>query len=102
MQAPQEVGLDEARLARKLAEVVSDPVLHITHLVKAARVQRLDPILRGRASEGGTSGVPPGSDLHIWRQAGVDQALRVGDRPFIELRDPSRERLNVGVQVGIR
>jgi hypothetical protein len=36
---------------------------------------------------------PTGTELDVRRQAVVDEALGVGDRPFVELGDPGRERL---------
>jgi hypothetical protein len=47
--------------------------------------QRFDPILGGGSPERSDARIPSGTDLDIRRQAGVDEALGVGDRPFVEL-----------------
>jgi hypothetical protein len=65
--------------------------------VEAARHQPFDPLLGGGSPERLDARIPPGADLDIRRQAGVDEAFRVGDRPFVELGDPGRERLYVPV-----
>ena len=45
--------------------------------------------------------MPPGTNLDVRRQAGVDQALGVGDRPFVELGDAGRERFYEHVEIGV-
>ena len=45
--------------------------------------------------------MPPGTNLDVRRQAGVDQALGVGDRPFVELGDAGRERFYKRVEIGV-
>src|SRR6202012_1706341 len=50
----------------------------------------------------GDAGVPAGAELDVRRQAGVDEALGLADRPFVEPGDPGRERLYVGVPFGVR
>jgi hypothetical protein len=79
-------------LACDLPQVVSEPILDVPRLVEAASHQRLDPLLRGRPPERSDARVPPGAELDIRRQAGVDEALGLSDRPFVELGDASRER----------
>jgi hypothetical protein len=86
------IGLG-AGLARDLAQPVSEPIFDIPRLVEAARPQRFDPFLGGGSSERSDARIPPGTELDVRRQAGVDEALGVGDRPFVELGDPGRERL---------
>src|SRR5271155_2164446 len=80
-------------LACDLAQVVSQPIFDISRLVEAARHQRLDPLLGGRSPERSDARIPPGAELDVRRQAGVDEALGLGDRPFVELGDAGRERL---------
>jgi hypothetical protein len=79
-----------ARLARDLAQVVSEPIFDIPRLVEAARDQGLDPLLGGRSPERSDARIPPGAELDVRRQAGVDEALGLGDCPFVELGDPVR------------
>ena len=88
-------------LARDLAQVVSEAIFDIPRLVEAARHQRFDPILGGRSPERSDARIPPGTELDVRRQAGVDEALGVSDRPFVELGDPGRERLYERVQFGV-
>jgi hypothetical protein len=75
-----------------LAHVVSEPIFDIPRLVEAARHQRFDPILGGGSPERSDARIPPGTELGVRRQAGVDEAFRVGDRPLVETCDPCRER----------
>ena len=82
-----------AGLARDLAQVVSEPIFDIPRLVETARHQSLNPLLGGRSPERSDARIPSGSELDIRRQAGVDEALGLSDRPFVELGDPGRERL---------
>jgi hypothetical protein len=88
---PVEMGLAAgendhgAGLARDLSQVVSEPIFYIPRLVEAERDQRLDPLLGGRSPERSDARIPPGAKLDVRRQAGVDEALRLGDRPFVEL-----------------
>src|ERR1700691_4152121 len=79
-------------LARDLAQVVSESIFDVPRLVEAARHQRLDPLLGSRSPERSDARIPPGAELDVRRQAGVDEPLGLGDRPFIELGDPGRER----------
>src|ERR1700683_1911385 len=81
-----------AGLARDLAQIVSEPIFDISWLVEAARHQRFDPFLGSRSPERSEARIPPGTELDVRRQAGVDEAFSVGDRPFVELGDPGRER----------
>src|SRR5258705_7644604 len=80
-------------LARDLAHVISKPIFDIPRLVEAARHQRLDSILGSGSPERSDARIPPGAEFDVRRQAGVDEALGVGDRPFVESGDPGRERL---------
>src|SRR5580704_95516 len=84
-------------LARDLAQVISEPIFDIPGLVEAARHQRFDPILGGGSPERSDARIPPGTELDIRRQAGVDEAFRVGDRPLVESGDPSCECFYEGV-----
>ena len=88
-------------LARDFAQVVSEPIFDVPRLVEAARHQRLDSLLGGGSPERGDARIPPGAELDVRRQAGVDEALGVGDRPFVEPGDPGRERLYERVQIGV-
>src|SRR5579859_6562625 len=92
---------DSRSLARKLAQIVSEPIFDIAWLVEAALHQCSDSILCGRSTERSDARVPPGAELDIRRQAGVDEALGLGDRPFVELGDPCRERLNERIKFGV-
>jgi hypothetical protein len=76
-----------------LAQIVSEPIFDIPRLVETARHQRFDPLLGGGSTERSYARIPPGTELDVRRQAGVDEPLGVGDRPFVELGDPRRERL---------
>jgi len=76
-----------------LAQVVSEPILDIPRLVEAACHQLFDPILGGGSTERCDARIPPRAELNVRRQASVDEAFGLGDRPFVELGDASRERL---------
>ena len=52
--------------------------------MEAVRHQRLDPLLGGRSTERSDARIPPGTELNVRRQAGVDEAFGVGDRPFVD------------------
>jgi hypothetical protein len=43
----------------------------------------------------------PAPSSTVRRQAGVDEALGLSDRPFVELGDPGRERFNERIQLGV-
>ncbi|MGA8490777.1 MAG: hypothetical protein WB711_10165 [Terriglobales bacterium] len=91
---PTEFGnASSAALARDLAQVVSDSIFDVPRLVEAARHQLFDPLLGGRSPERSDARIPPGAELDVRRQAGVHEALGLGDRPFVELGDPGCERL---------
>jgi len=78
-------------LAHDLAQVVSEPIFDVPRLVEAACHQRFDPLLGGRSTERSDARIPPGAELNVRRQAGVDEALGLGDRPFVELGDAGRK-----------
>jgi hypothetical protein len=84
-----------------LAQIESEPIFDIAGLVEAARHQRFDPILGRGSPERSDARIPPGTELDIRRQAGVNEALSVGDRPLIESGDPGCEGLYEGVQLGV-
>ena len=88
-------------LARDLAQVVSEPIFDIARLVEATRDQRLDPLLGCGSPERSDACIPPGAKFDVRRQAGVDEALGLSDRPFVELGDPGRERFNERIQLGV-
>ena len=90
-----------ADLARELAQVVSEPIFDISRFVEAAGHQRFDPFLGGGSADRSHARIPTGGELDIRRQAGVDEPLGVGDRPFVEPSDPRRERLYERVQIGV-
>jgi hypothetical protein len=69
--------------------------------VEPARHQLFDSILGGGSTERSDARIPPGTDLDVRRQAGVDEALGLSDRPFVELGDPGRERLYERIQIGV-
>ena len=76
-------------------------VFDIAGSLEASRGQRLDAILGGRAAQRCDAGVPAGTELDIRRQAGIDQPLRLSDRPFIEFGDTNRQGVDIGIEVGI-
>ena len=57
------------------------------------RHQRFNSILGSGSPERSDARIPTGTEFDVRRQAGVHKALGLGDRPFVELGDPSRERL---------
>ncbi len=69
--------------------------------MEAARHQRFDPLLGGGSPERTDARIPPGAELDVRRQAGVDEALGLCDRPFVELGDPGRERLYERIEIGV-
>src|ERR1700744_1261270 len=73
---------------RELPQIVAKSILYIAGLMKSLRHQRLDARLRGGAAERGDAGIPAGAKLHIRRQAGIDEALGIGDGPFVEAGNP--------------
>jgi hypothetical protein len=76
-------------------------IFDIPRLLEAPRDQRLDPLLSGRTPERIDARIPSDAELDVRRQAGVDEALGLGDRPFVELGDPGRERLHECIQIGV-
>jgi len=80
--------------ASQLTHMVSEPIFNITWLMETALHQCLYPGLAGGSPERSEARIPPGTELDVRRQAGVDEALGVGDRPFVEPGDPGCERLN--------
>src|SRR5579864_179034 len=94
IRCPDSLTASSAGLTRDLAQIIPEPVLDIPRLVEAARHKRLDPLLSGGSPERSNARVPPGAEFNVRRQAGVDEALGVGDRPFVESGDPGRERLD--------
>jgi hypothetical protein len=82
-----------ADLARDLAQIVAEPIFYVARLVESARYQGLDAFLGGRSPEQSDARIPPGAELDVRRQAGVNKALGLGDRPFVELGDAGRECL---------
>jgi hypothetical protein len=77
-------------LARDLANIVSEPVFRVSRFVEAARHQLFNPLLCGWSPERSDARIPPGAEFDVRRQAGVDQALSLSDRPLVELGDPGR------------
>src|SRR5271169_6868016 len=70
-------------LARDLSQVVSEPIFDIPRLVESARHQRFDSILGGGSPKRSDARIPTGAELDVRRQAGIDEALGVADRPFV-------------------
>src|SRR6202030_4036835 len=89
------------RLSLNLAHVVSQPIFDIPRLVEAARHQLFDSILGGGSPERTNARIPPGADLDVRRQAGVDEALGVSDRPLVESGDPRGKCIYESVQIGV-
>ena len=52
--------------------------------MEAARHQLFDSILGRGSPERSDARIPPGTELNVRRQAGVDEAFGVGDRPFVD------------------
>lgn len=88
-------------LTRKLSDVISEAALDITRLVEAFRHQRFDGVLCGGSSERSNAGIPPRPKLHVGRQAGVDEPLNVGYRPFVELSDSGRQRFDERIELRV-
>jgi hypothetical protein len=86
--------ISAASLARYLGQVVPEPIFDITRLVEAAGHQRFDPILGGGSPERSDAGIPPGTELDVRRQSGVDEALGVSDRPFVKPGNTGCQLLN--------
>jgi len=99
--SPAKRPVDEPLLMRDLAQMVGETILNIPGLMEASHDQGFDSILRGGSPERSNTRVPSSAEFDVRRQAGIDQTLGIGDRPFVELSDPGRERLDVGVQFGV-
>src|SRR5579872_708232 len=69
--------------------------------MEAAGHQGFDPILGGRSPERSDAGIPTGAEFDVRRQAGVNEALCVGNRPFIEPGNASCERIHERVELGV-
>ena len=90
-----------AGLPPDLPQVVSESIFDIPGFVEAALHQRFDSTLCCRSPERSDARIPPRAEFDIRRQCGVDEALGLGDRPFIELGDPRRERLYEHIELGV-
>src|SRR5690349_11760120 len=90
-----------AGLARDQSQVVSQPILGVAWLVEALRHEGFDSILGGWSTERSDAGVPSGAEFDIRRQAGIDEALGLADRPFVELGDAVRECFYECVEIGV-
>ena len=91
-----------AFLETSAADVVSEPGLDVPRLVEAALEQRLDrawaagrPARRGRRPTPGAISASGGRLLTSTRRLGL------GDRAFVERRDPERERVDEVVEFGV-
>ena len=84
------------------AHVVSETIFDISRFVEAARHQRFDSILCGGSTERSDARIPSGTEFDVRRQAGVDESLRIGDRPFIEPGDSGSECRDERVEIGVR
>jgi hypothetical protein len=80
--------------------IVSEPIFGAPRFLEAARHQILDPLLCGRSTERSDARTPPSAQLNVRRQAGVNEALGLADRPIAELGDPGRERLDERIKLG--
>jgi hypothetical protein len=88
--------------AADLTDIEAETVFDIAGAMEAAFHQRLDPLLAGRARQGGKECVPFGLDVCIrWQACDVDQTLGVGDRLFVEGSDPHRQRVDEIVEFGV-
>src|SRR4051812_31365706 len=90
---PCSIKLRQVKLfSSEPTDIMSKPVLDVARTMEAARHQRLDPGLRGRASKRGDEGVPLRCNLSISRQAcRVDQALGVCDGLLVERGNSHRQ-----------
>src|SRR4051812_48242892 len=89
-------------LTRELPQVISEPVFHYPRFVKALRHQCSNSLLRRGSTERSDARIPPRAEFDIRWQAGVDEALGVGDCPFVEPGDPGRKCLYERVQLRVR
>src|SRR5271154_4665184 len=93
----------DRRLAPEFSYVESQAVFYIAWLVKALVDQLLHSCLRGRARDRVNACIPSRGDFDVGRQArSVYKALGVADGPLFEGADTSGERVNEGVEVGVR
>jgi hypothetical protein len=90
------------QLAPQLADVIAQAVFHITRLVEAMLHQRFDCASGGGSPERSHARIPPAPKFDVRRQAGVDESLRIGDRPFIEPGDSGSECRDERVEIGVR
>src|SRR5437588_7092018 len=88
--------------ATETPKIGSKLVLRVTWLMKSLCHQFFDLPLRGRAADRGHAGFPTGSDLYVRRQAAcIDEALGIGDRPFVERRDANRQCVDEAVEFDV-
>src|SRR5271154_1857309 len=91
------------RLAPEFSYVESQAVFYIAWLVKALVEELLESCLRGGAGDRVNACIPSRGDFDVGRQAGsVYEALGVADGPLFEGADPRGERINKGVEFGVR
>jgi hypothetical protein len=69
--------------------------------MEPAREQSLNAFLRGGTPQRRDARVPPGAELDVRRQAGIDEALGVGDCLLVKPGNPGRQRVHECVEVGI-
>src|ERR1700679_1186207 len=97
------LGRTDERLAPQFTHIESQAVFCISRLVKALVEQLLHFLLRGRPRDRVYASIPPCGHFDVGRQAGgVYQALGIADGPLFERADPSGERIDKGVELGIR
>jgi hypothetical protein len=63
-------------------------------LVKALRHQCLDTGLSSRPPDRGHARIPAGAELDVRWQARVDEALGIGDGPFVESGNSGGQRFD--------
>src|SRR5277367_6831480 len=91
------------RLAPEFSYVESQAVFYIAWLVKTLVEELLESCLRGRPRDRVDACIPSRGHFDVRRQAGsVYEALGVADGPLFERADPRGERINKGVEVGVR
>src|ERR1700735_1673120 len=92
----------EERLAPRFSDVESQAIFRISRFLKSLVEQLFDFLLRGWPRDRFHASIPPGCNFDVGRQTRVVyKAFGIADGPLIERADPSRERINKRVEVGV-
>src|SRR5580704_17019251 len=86
----------------QLSQVIPEPILDVTRFVEPALEQHLEISLRRRTSDRFDAGIPTFGNFDIARQAGIHESLGIGNRPLVEGRDTTGERVDESIELGIR